>query len=72
MASFETDIKPLFRPFDREELEWALDLWSFEDVKENAEAILQRVAEGEMPCDAPWPEAKVAIFRQWVEEGAPE
>ena len=72
MASFEADIKPLFREFDREEMEWALDLWSYEDVKENAEAILKRVSEGEMPCDIRWPEAKVALFRSWVEEGAPE
>ena len=72
MASFEADIRPLFREFDREEMEWALDLWSYDDVKANAEAILQRVSEGEMPCDAPWPEAKVALFRGWVEEGAPE
>ena len=72
MASFEADIKPLFREFDREEMEWAFDLWDYGDVKANAGAILERVAEGEMPCDAPWPESKVAVFRAWVEAGAPE
>lgn len=72
MPSFEADIKPLFRQFDREEMEWALDLWSYEDVKENAQVILRRVTEGEMPCDAPWPEAKIAVFRDWVAGGAPE
>ena len=72
MASFEADIKPLFREFDREEMEWALDLWSHADVKENAEAILERVSQGEMPCDAPWTPEKVELFRRWVAEGAPE
>ena len=69
---FEQDIKPLFRQFDREEMEWAFDLWSYEDVRQNAERILERLTEGEMPCDAPWPEEKVATFRSWVEAGAPE
>jgi hypothetical protein len=69
--SFEQDIKPLFREFDREEMEWALDLWSYEDVRENAERILERLTDGEMPCDAPWPEEKIALFRSWVESGTP-
>ena len=70
--SFEADIKPLFREFDREEMEWALDLWDYADVRDNAEQILERVSAGEMPCDAPWPEDRVAAFRAWVEADAPE
>ena len=70
--SFEQDIKPLFRAFDREEMEWAFDLWSYEDVRENADRILERLTDGEMPCDAPWPEEKIAVFRSWVESGTPE
>ena len=34
--------------------------------------ILERLTEGEMPCDAPWPEEKVATFRSWVDAGTPE
>lgn len=70
--SFEADIRPLFREFDREEMEWALDLWSYEDVKSNAAGILERLEDETMPCDAPWPEAKIAVFRAWVENGTPE
>ena len=70
--TFEGDIKPLFREFDREEMEWAFDLWSFEDVKANAEGILERAMDGTMPCDAPWPEERIATFRRWLEAGGPE
>ncbi len=48
---FEDDIKPLFREKDRERMEWAFDLWSYEDVKENAEDIYERVEEGIDACD---------------------
>src|SRR5205807_1573326 len=34
---FEDDIKPLFRESDRKRMEFAFDLWSHEDVKQNAE-----------------------------------
>jgi hypothetical protein len=70
-VSFETDIRTLFREFDREEMEWALDLWSHADVKENAAGILERVEDGTMPCDTPWTEDRIAIFRAWVESGCP-
>lgn len=69
--SFERDIKPLFRETDREEMNFAFDLWDYEDVKENADGILERVASGDMPCDGPWPQDKVALFRRWTEAGAP-
>src|SRR5206468_6776545 len=39
---FENDIKPLFREKDRQRMSFAFDLWTYEDVKENAEAILER------------------------------
>lgn len=70
--SFESDIKPLFRAFDRDEMEWAFDLWSFNDVKANAAGILERFEDGTMPCDAPWPEERIAVFRAWIEAGMPE
>ena len=40
-VSFEEDIKPLFRPMDRESMAWAFDLALYDDVKENATAILE-------------------------------
>ncbi len=69
MAGYEEDIKPLFRELDRDEMEWAFDLWSYEDVKEHAQDILERLRVGEMPCDGPWPAERVELFEEWMEEG---
>jgi hypothetical protein len=69
--SFSNDIRPLFREQDRDEMEWAFDLWSYDDVKANAEAIFARLQEGDMPCDAPWPAENVAAFRAWIDAGMP-
>ena len=44
---------------------------SYEDVKENAEAIYERLAEGSMPCDEPWPDEHVQVFRDWIDGGMP-
>ena len=71
MVSFERDIRPLFRDRDISEMSWAFDLNSYEDVKEQAEAIYERLEDGSMPCDEPWPEAKVQRFRAWIDEGMP-
>jgi hypothetical protein len=70
-VSYESDIRPLFRDKDRERMEFAFDLWSYEDVKENAAAILERLSEGDMPCDGPWPDEQVELFRRWVGAGSP-
>ena len=51
-------------------MEWAFDLWSYDDVKENADAILERLENGDMPCDEPWPAEQVETFKQWVADGA--
>ena len=70
-VSFEGDIKELFREKDRKEMAWAYDLWSHEDVSKNADVILERVEKGDMPCDGPWSEEQVDLFRRWTEAGAP-
>ncbi|HKF78669.1 MAG TPA: hypothetical protein VKF59_21195 [Candidatus Dormibacteraeota bacterium] len=69
MAGFEQDIRPLFREYDRNEMEWAFDLWSHEDVRENAGAILERLEAGDMPCDGAWTEEQIETFRHWLREG---
>jgi len=69
--TFETDIRPLFREGDRTAMLYAFDLWSHADVREHADAILERLEEGTMPCDDPWPDDQVEIFRAWIAEGAP-
>ena len=58
--SFESDIRPLFRESDRDSMLAVFDLWSFDDVKANADKILAAVRAGSMPCDMQWPEQRGA------------
>jgi len=67
--SFVTDIKPLFREGDRRSMEFAFDLWSYDDVSQNADAILGRLRNGSMPCDGAWPEDQIQRFQGWIESG---
>jgi hypothetical protein len=71
MTSFANDIAPLFRPSDRAAMDWMFDLSDYDDVREHAEAILDVVESGSMPCDESWPKDRVAIFRSWTAEGCP-
>ncbi len=66
---FEADIKPLFRESDRRSMASWFDLWSYEQVRDHAEAILERVEDGDMPCDEPWEEGNVQKLRTWIEQG---
>lgn len=68
---FEKDIKPLFRPKDRESMMNAFDLWKYEDVAGHAAAILAAVQSGKMPCDGPWPPEKVSLVERWIAAGTP-
>jgi truncated hemoglobin YjbI len=68
---YEQHIKPLFREVDRQSMRFRFDLWSYEDVAQNADGILRRVEAGTMPCDGAWPENKVETFRRWVDSGSP-
>jgi hypothetical protein len=68
-VSFERDVKPLFRSVDCESMAWAFDLSSYNDVKDHAAAILERLREGSMPCDGEWPEEHVERFQRWTETG---
>jgi hypothetical protein len=69
--SFARDIKPLFRTRDRLTMRWAFDLGNYHDVSTHAQAILERLSNGTMPCDGKWPEEQIAQFRRWVEAGMP-
>ena len=67
--TFEHDIRPLFREEDRDAMSFAFDLWSYDDVSSHADAILGAVQSGQMPCDAPWDDERIARFRRWTEDG---
>jgi hypothetical protein len=71
-VGFTEHIKPLFRASDREAMKWAFDLATYADVTTNAGAILQRLRAGSMPCDGPWPPARIDVFQRWVDGGMPE
>ncbi len=66
---FEKHIKPLFRQRDRQSMRFAFDLWAYQDVSANADAILERVRNGSMPCDGAWPPEKVETFERWTTTG---
>ena len=70
--TFEGHIKPLFRERDRASMRDFFDLWSYDDVSANADAILAAVRGGSMPCDATWPSEKVNLLQRWVDKGMPE
>jgi len=66
-VSFDAHVKPMFRERDRRSMQFAFDLWSLDDVRANAQAILERVRAGTMPCDGAWPKERVDVFDRWVQ-----
>jgi hypothetical protein len=72
LVGYEHDIRPLFREGDVASISAAFDLSSYDDVRANADAIYERLAEGTMPCDGAWPNEQVERFRSWIDAGFPE
>ena len=52
-------------------MSWSFDLASYDEVRDNAEAIYERLSDGSMPCDGPWLEEKSTTFRAWMDAGTP-
>jgi hypothetical protein len=50
-------------------MEFAFDLWSYDDVSQNADAILGRLRNGSMPCDGAWPDGQIELFQRWIDAG---
>ena len=71
VVGYDRDIRPLFREKDITSMSRAFDLASYSDVRANADGILARVTDGSMPCDGPWPQERVELFRRWVDAGCP-
>ena len=69
--SYARDIQPLFRESDRDAMEFAFDLWDYNDVCTNAQDILERLSDGSMPCDEEWPEEQINQFQNWIDAGMP-
>jgi CDGSH-type Zn-finger protein/truncated hemoglobin YjbI len=71
-VSFARHIKPLFRQRDRRSMQFAFDLWSCENVRAHAAAILERLRNGTMPCDGAWPTERTNVFARWIDTGMTE
>jgi hypothetical protein len=75
--SYQKDIKPMFTATDQDHMlnqQGMFDLWNYDDVKSNADAIYQAVKSGRMPppgTEPRWDTAKVQKFKQWMDEGYP-
>jgi truncated hemoglobin YjbI len=70
-VGFARHIKGLFRRMDRQSMSFAFDLWSHDDVSRHADAIVERLEAGTMPCDGPWPRGRVDVFKRWIAAGKP-
>jgi hypothetical protein len=53
-------------------MKFAFDLASYVDVSTHADAILERVRNGTMPCDGAWPDERVDVLARWIAAGKPE
>jgi hypothetical protein len=79
-TSFAADISPLFTQIDIQHMSWFCDLSKYDDVKANAQEILQRL-KGQggavMPPppgkggDGPWSADNIALFSTWIDDGCP-
>jgi hypothetical protein len=71
--SFAADIRPLFRDegidcmksmgIDLDDPAWMCD-------PANAQSVYGTVSAGSMPPDEPWPAARVALFKKWMDAGS--
>jgi hypothetical protein len=67
--SFERDVRPLFRERDVLDMQFILNLSSYDEVREDAELIYERIADGTMPCDDTWPPERLGLLRAWIDTG---
>ncbi len=74
-VSFATDIRPLFTQTDIDHMSFFCDLSSYDDVKTNAQDIvdrLQAIGGAVMPpasAGGPWTPDQIALFKQWMTDG---
>ena len=70
--SFANEVKQMFRDKDHSAMTFAFDLWDYDDVKENADDILSRVRNGDMPCDGEEPrptKEEIALLKTQIKDG---
>jgi hypothetical protein len=67
--SFAKGIRVLSRDKDRSSMLGRFDLWSYQDVRDNAPAILEVLRAGTMPCDGQWNPQDIVLFDRWIAGG---
>lgn len=70
--TYTADIRPLFRPQDISCMRLRRVLLADAQwmcVPANAKHVYDKVCTGAMPPDAAWPPERVALFKQWMDEG---
>ena len=74
---YESHIRPMFRPLDRQSMAGRFDLWNYEHVVANAAKIIRRIdhaTHGSMPPEefgGPWPDEWISLFLRWRDLGFP-
>jgi hypothetical protein len=66
---FDEHVRTFFRKRDRQSMLFAFDLWAYDDVRQNAQAIFGRLRSGTMPCDGAWPSERIDAFERWTTTG---
>jgi hypothetical protein len=72
VVRFAVHIRPQFRKMDRLAMMYAFDLWNVDSVRAKAQPILERLRDGTMPVDGPWPPEAIELFARWVDSGMPD
>lgn len=74
--SFASDIRPLFTDEDVQHMSLMFDLSNFQEVKDNSDGILDRVArlpgdQKRMPKSPrdPWTKEQIKLFVDWIVGG---
>jgi len=82
-AAYTTDIKPKFRALDTgcmgsrrvpiklDDIDWMCDPTARFDFPDhgNARHVFDRLSDGSMPMDGPWPADWIATYQQWIDGG---
>jgi hypothetical protein len=78
-TSFQADIRPLFTERDIRGMSKAFNLGSYDDLKEHAAAIYDRIrgiGGAVMPPpppteESPWSQSFIELFAKWMADGFP-
>ncbi len=76
-TSFQTDIRPLFTQRDIDGMRKGFNLESYDEVKNHAAAIYDRIrgiGGALMPPppprgEGPWPQSRIELFAKWIADG---